>query len=212
MLGVSCRKGTLVLASGSGLMCPHGPVYLGVFILLVFVSRKGDAVYPGCTHVSGNSLKLLEGRGLPMGKVPQSVATNGTVVLAFRSSLCPCYHDELPMVPRYSCWILSPTTSGQQSSDFCSAAVPRTGRGGLPTSPLHPSESRHSPIVTRLPPRGQDHKVLGLGITAQGRADDVVDGIILIHLLYQLYTPVGRLKSGLRSHSKLSVGSSSARL
>lgn len=64
-------------------------------------------------------------------------------------------------------------------------------------TPLHPSESRHSPIVTRLPPRGQDHKVLGLGVTTQGGADDVVDGVVLIHLLHQLHTPVGRMKSGL---------------
>lgn len=36
--------GRLELAApGSGLMCPHGSVCLGVFILLVLVSRKRDA-------------------------------------------------------------------------------------------------------------------------------------------------------------------------
>lgn len=55
----------------------------------------------------------------------------------------------------------------------------------LSGSPAHiPTAGRHPPIVTRLPPGGQDHKVLGLGITAEGRADDVVDGIVLVHLVH----------------------------
>lgn len=74
-----------------------------------------------------------------------------------------------------------------------------TGESDEASPPLlHPSESRRSPIVTRLSPRGQDHKVLGLGVTTQGGADDMIDGVILVHLLNQLHTPVGRLKSGLR--------------
>lgn len=58
--------------------------------------------------------------------------------------------------------------------------------------PPTPQSGRHPPVVTRLPPRGQDHKVLGLGITAEDRADDVIDGIILIHLLHQRHAPIGR--------------------
>lgn len=79
------------------------------------------------------------------------------------------------------------------------AAPPEEGGEASPPL-LHPSEHRHSPVVARLPPRGQEHKVLGLGIAAQGRADDVVDGVILIYLLHQLHTPVGRLESGPGSH------------
>lgn len=107
------------------------------------------------------------------------------------------------MAPRNSWWVLSPATSGQQSSGLHVAAPPRRGREEVSLPQLHPSESRHSPIVTRLPPSGQDHKVLGLGVPAQGGADDVVDGVILIHLLHQLHTPVGRLKSGLRATAAL---------
>lgn len=86
------------------------------------------------------------------------------------------------------------------------------GEGDESSPPLlNSSESRHSPTVTRLPPRGQDHKVLGLGVTTQGRADDMVDGVILIHLLHELHSPVGRLKSGLGPQQP-SMGTSSARL
>lgn len=42
----------------------------------------------------------------------------------------------------------------------------------------------HAPDVARLPLRGQNDEVLGLGVTTEGGADDVVDGIILIHLLH----------------------------
>lgn len=99
---------------------------------------------------------------------------------------------------------------GSKALASMSLLFPGEGDEGSPPL-LHPSESRHSPIVTRLPPRGQDHKVLGLGVATQGGTDDVVDGVIFIHLLHQLHAPVGRLKSGLGSHSS-SLGSSSARL
>lgn len=60
MLRISCRKGTsVVAASASG---PWSLVYLGVFVLLVLVSRKRDAVYSGHIHVSGNSHKLPESK------------------------------------------------------------------------------------------------------------------------------------------------------
>lgn len=49
-------------------------------------------------------------------------------------------------------------------------------------------------MVTRLPPGGQDHKVLGLGIAAEDRADDMVDGVVLVHLLHELHTPIERAR------------------
>lgn len=90
------------------------------------------------------------------------------------------------------------------------AAPPEEGGEASPPL-LHPSERRHSPVVTRLPPRGQDHEVLGLGVAAQGRADNVVDGVILVYLLHQLHTPVGRLESGPGSHCRSQWENSSAR-
>lgn len=107
--------------------------------------------------------------------------------------------------PPNSWWVLGPTTSGQQSSDS-KLLLPLKREMGTSPPLLHPSESRHSPIVTRLPPGGQDHKILGLGITTQGRADDMVDSIIFIYPLYQLHTPVGRLESEPGSHSSFPVG------
>lgn len=74
MLRISCKKGTsVVAASASGPMGPHGPVYLGVFVLLVLVSRKRDGVYPG--H------KLPEGKGYPWERCPHlaTKATDGLV-------------------------------------------------------------------------------------------------------------------------------------
>lgn len=137
------------------------------------------------------------------GQRSRDTHKKGTPVCGHKCHSHPCCHDELPLVPRNSWWVLSPTTSGQQSSDLHVAALPRGERDEASPPLLHPSESRCSPIVTRLSPRGQDHKVLGLGVTAQGGADDMIDGVILIHLLNQLHTPVGRLKSGLRGHSSL---------
>lgn len=47
---------------------------------------------------------------------------------------------------------------------------------------------------------------MGFGVTTQGRADDVVDGVILIYLQHELHTPVERPNSGLRELQQLSMG------
>lgn len=74
---------------------------------------------------------------------------------------------------------------GKPSTD-----VPSPGDREEDPCPPPTAAGRHAPVVTRLPPRGQDHEVLGLGVISDGGADDVVDGIVLVHLLHQLHAPV----------------------